>query len=364
MRLENLDTPAVVVDLDILERNIRRMAEYAGKHNLRLRPHTKTHKIPAIARMQVAAGAAGVTVAKTGEAEVMVDAGLTDVMVAYPVLGEAKATKLAALARRTKISVSFDDFAVPEGLSRAAVAAGSTLHVLPDLDVGFGRTGVQTVDALVALAEKTAALPGLKLAGIFCYPGHIKEPPDKQGPAMTKVQEKLAEAVERFRARGLPVDTVSSGSTPSAFQSHLTPAANEIRPGTYVFNDLGYHSIGANALEDCAVTVLSTVVSSAAKDGQVILDGGTKTFTSDRCIQKFEGFGYVREYPEAVIEKCNEEHGWTNVAKCAKRPKVGERVSVIPNHVCVVINMHNRIYGVRKGVVEVEWPVAGRGLVQ
>jgi D-serine deaminase-like pyridoxal phosphate-dependent protein len=253
---------------------------------------------------------------------------------------------------------------VSEGLSRAAVAAGSTIYVLPDLDVGFGRTGVPTVEALTALAEKTAKLPGLKLAGIFCYPGHIKDPPDKQGPAMTAVQEKLAEAVERFRARGLPTDTVSSGSTPSAYQSHLTPAADEIRPGTYVFNDLGYHSIGANALEDCAVTVRCTVVSTAARDGQVILDGGTKTFTSDRCIQKFEGFGFIREYPEAVIERCNEEHGWTNVSKSARRPKVGERVSVIPNHVCVVINMHNRLYGVRKGVVEVEWPVAGRGLVQ
>jgi D-serine deaminase-like pyridoxal phosphate-dependent protein len=364
MKVQDLDTPAVVVDLDLMEANIARMAEAARAMGVALRPHTKTHKVPEIAKRQLAAGAAGVTVAKVGEAEVMVAAGVTDVFVAYPVVGAGKAERLAALARRgARVSVGLDGRESAECLGRAAAEAGVTIDVLTDLDVGQHRTGVQTADALADLAAFVASRPGLRFAGIMCYPGHVRGTAEEQRPALAVVQAKLEEARDRLAARGLPVGVVSGGSTPTAPHTGLTPAVTEIRPGTYVFNDLGYHSVGANRLEDCALTVHATVVSTSVP-GQAVLDSGTKTLTSDRCPARFEGYGLVREHPEAVIAKLNEEHGWVDVTRCPRPPRVGERVSVVPNHVCAVVNMHDVLHGVRGDEVVVSWPIAGRGKVR
>jgi D-serine deaminase-like pyridoxal phosphate-dependent protein len=363
MRVQDLDTPAVVVDLDVLESNIARMAAYCRSAGFALRPHIKTHKIPEIARLQIAAGARGITVAKVGEAEVMVAAGIDDVLIAYPVIGADKARRVAALARRAKVAVALDGVESARALSGAAAEAGATVGVLVDLDVGFHRTGVPTVAATADLARAVSRMPGLRFAGLFCYPGHIRGPAEQQAPALAAVQALLAEARDALAAGGLPVEVVSSGSTPTARHSGLTPAATEIRPGTYVFNDVSYHSVGANTLDECALTVHMTVVSTAVA-GQAILDGGTKTLTSDRCAGKIEGHGHVRELPDAVIVKCNEEHGWVDVSRCSRPPKVGDRVSVIPNHVCPVVNLHDTVHGVRNGVVEVSWRVAARGLVR
>lgn len=389
MLITDLDTPALVVDLDRLTANVEGMAAWCRSAGLQLRPHIKTHKSAAITAMQLAAGAAkldgpkagpragspvtpGFTAAKISEAEAILDAlppsvlskyGPPDVLIAYPITGAVKAARLAALARRVPVLVAVDGEAHLAPIASAAVAAGVTVGVLVDVNVGFGRTGCR-VDQVRQLAGRAAGMRGLKFRGLFCYPGQVREPPAAQGAVMGSIEALLAEGIRTLTADGLPPEIVSSGSTPSARQSDKTPSATEIRPGTYVFNDLGYHSLEACTLESAALTVRTTVVSTAATSGQVILDAGSKTLTSDRAPAKFDGFGRIVEHPAAVIVKLNEEHGWVDVSRCPAPPKTGDVVHVIPNHVCPVVNLHDRMYAVRGGRVEHVWPVDARGRVQ
>jgi D-serine deaminase-like pyridoxal phosphate-dependent protein len=231
-----------------------------------------------------------------------------------------------------------------DATSAAAAAAGTTIGVLVDLDVGMGRTGVPTAAALVALAQAADKAPGLQLDGILCYPGHIWGKPEEQAVPLARVAAQLQEAIDLFDRHGLCRDVVSGGSTPTAYRSHLVPQVTEIRPGTSVYNDMNTAHGGFCTLADCAASILCTVVSDAV-DGQVVLDGGTKTFTSDRCGPAPEsGHGHVVEYPDAVITKLTEEHAQVDVTRCARRPRVGERVSVIPNHVCPCINLQDAVW--------------------
>jgi D-serine deaminase-like pyridoxal phosphate-dependent protein len=249
--------------------------------------------------------------------------------------------RLAALARSATIRVAVDSPEAIAALSTAAHEAGTTIGILVDLDVGSGRTGVPTADRLVALAEAVDRAPSLRLDGIFYYPGHVTVLPDRQEAALSLVAEKLAEAIGRFDALGLCRGIVSGGSTPTAYQSHLIRSGTEIRPGTCVYNDLNIVRGGFGSIEDCAASVVCTVVSDAVKD-QVILDGGSKTLTMDRCGPAPDsGYGLIVEYPEAFIGKLTEEHAQVDVSRCAARPRVGERVTVIPNHICPVVNLHD-----------------------
>src|ERR1039457_4496459 len=265
IRVSDIDTPALLVDLDVMERNLRRVADYAQKHGLRLRPHTKTHKSPRIGRRQLELGAAGLTVAKVGEAEVMLDAAPADMLVAYPVIGRAKLERLMAVARRARVTVSLDSLFAAQQLSEAAQAAGRgivKIGVLAETDVGLGRVGVSPGGELLDLAR-----------GI----------------------ERLA----RLSFEGIAVRIVSAGSTPSLYHSHELAGLNEIRPGTYVYNDWNTVASGACTPEECAAALLVTVVSTA-RPGQIIVDGGSKTFSSDRLTGSTEStFGHVVEAPEA-----------------------------------------------------------------
>ena len=342
----SVPTPAVVIDGDRVCSNIARLASYAASHGLAVRPHTKTHKSVEIARKQLAAGARGLTFAKVGEAEALLPAfdGGADVLVAYPTVDAARTQRLAALARTATVRVALDSMAAIDAVAAAARANGVTIGVLVDLDVGMGRTGVANADGLLTLAQAVTAARGLRLDGILCYPGHIWVKPAEQAAPLALVAAKLQEALDRFDRHGLCRELVSGGSTPTAFQSHLVPQVTEIRPGTCVFNDMNTVHGGFCSVDDCAATIVCTVVSDAVA-GQVVLDGGTKTFTSDRCGPAPDsGHGHIVEYPGAMITKLTEEHGQVDVSRCPTRPRVGERVTVIPNHICPCVNLQDNVW--------------------
>ncbi|MDZ7638682.1 MAG: alanine racemase [Bryobacterales bacterium] len=364
MHVSTIETPAIVVDLDVMERNLDRVASYAKEHNLRLRPHTKTHKSSVIGQIQLEKGAVGLTVAKVGEAEVMLRAEPKDLLVAYPVIGRGKLRRLLEVARRTQLTVALDSLEAATGLSEAAASAGLEIGVLVEEDVGLGRVGVPSAANLVDLASAIARLPGLCVKGFNFYPGHVKAL-DAEGLAKFRaLGPMLDETISLWRAAGLPLDVVSGGSTPTLFHSHELPGLNEIRPGTYVFNDRNTIECGAVTVEDCAAHVAVTVVSTNRAEG-LIVDGGSKTFSSDRLVTGGEvTFGMVREAPEARFLKMNEEHGYIDLPGARDRFQIGDRLHILPNHICVAVNLHERVYGVRGERVEMVWEVEARGKLQ
>ncbi len=341
-----LDTPAVAIDLDIVEANIARLQQYLAGHGIKNRPHIKTHKIPALAKMQVAAGAVGIACQKIGEAEVMAAAGLQDILLPFNILGVAKLERLMALARQVRLSVTADSEAVVRGLSDAARQAGLTLPVLVECDTGLQRVGVQSPEAALDLARTIARSAGLAFGGLMTYPN---------SEAAGKF---FARALELLRGAGLPVPVVSGGGTPVMWEAHTVPGLTEHRAGTYIYNDRSIVRSGAATLEQCAMRIWATVVSRPTAD-RAILDAGSKSLTSD--LLGFEDYGYIVEYPEARLYALSEEHGHLDVSGCARKPEVGEVVRVIPNHTCVVSNLHDAVTVHRGGKVEGEWAVAARG---
>jgi D-serine deaminase-like pyridoxal phosphate-dependent protein len=364
MHVSEIDTPALIVDLDILERNLCRVAEYTREHGLRLRPHTKTHKSTRMAQRQLQSGAAGLTVAKVSEAEVMLGAEPPDLLVAFPVIGQSKLARLVEVARRTRVTVALDSAFAARQLSDAARAAQVEIGVLAEVDVGLGRVGVAPGEPLLRLAQTIINLPHLAFEGITFYPGHIKDLEETGRAALAQLRELLHEILGQFRRAGLEVRIVSGGSTPTLFRSHEIEGLTEIRPGTYIYNDLNTVRSGGCTLDECAASILATVVSTA-KAGQIIVDGGSKTFSSDRPVNSAEvTFGYLVEAPAARFHKMNEEHGFIDIAHTGADFSIGDRVRIIPNHICVAVNLHEQMYGVRGDTVEEVWKVEGRGKLQ
>jgi D-serine deaminase-like pyridoxal phosphate-dependent protein len=361
MRISELETPALLIDLNIMERNLARVAEYARSHGLRLRPHTKTHKTPAIGRKQMEAGAAGLTVAKVGEAEVMLAADPGDLLVAYPVIGQSKLHRLCQVAKKTPVTVAIDSHAALRQIADAAREHQVEIGVLAEADVGLHRVGVGGFQPLLDLVKGIAKFPRLRWEGISFYPGHIKLIDDGGREQIGELSRLVESLVDRLRAAGAEPQIVSGGSTPALFFSHQVAGLNEIRPGTYVFNDRNTVECGACSWDDCAASILVTVVSNA-RPGQVIIDGGSKTFSSDRVSATGEAtFGRILGLEAASFHKMNEEHGFVDVSKTDARLEVGDRLRIIPNHICVAVNLHEQIYGVRGDVVEQIWKVEGRG---
>ncbi|HZZ42389.1 MAG TPA: alanine racemase [Tepidisphaeraceae bacterium] len=353
-------TPAVVVDLPVVRRNIDMFMAYTRKHGIKVRPHTKTHKSVRIAKMQIAAGMKGLTFAKVGEAEALADV-TDDILVAYPVFDEYRRGRLAELAKRKTVRVALDAAYGAEMIGSAAKSAGVTIGVLADIDVGMHRTGVQTPGELVELAKKIDGIAGVRLDGIFCYPGHIKGPDEEKIAGLAPVQAMLAESVELFKKAGLSTEIVSGGSSPTAMVSHYVPAYTEIRPGTNVYNDMNQVWGEVCGVEDCAARVTCTVIS-VAVPGKFVLDGGSKTFTQDRSGYDpvGHGFGRVVEYSEGVVTRLTEEHAEVEV-RGGKTPKLGERVTVVPNHVCPCINLHEAVWYRESDGSLVREVVEGRG---
>ena len=353
MLVEDLDTPAVVVDLDVMEANLRRCQSYLDGHGLALRPHIKTHKIPEFAHLQLNLGAKGITCQKLGEAEVMVEAGIADILVTYNIVGRTKLDRLVALARRADIKVVADSAEAVDGLSATMFHAGLILPVLVECDTGAGRCGVTTPEAARALAETIDRSPGLAFRGLMTYP--LRN-------ATAMVQVWLEEAIDLCKSAGLDVAVVSNGGTPDLYRAHEVTAATEHRPGTYIYSDRSQVEInGFGTWDDCALAVHATVVSHPAAE-RCVIDAGSKSLSSD--LLGLQHYGRIVEHPDWEIRGLSEEHGHVHVPRGAVAPKIGERVAIIPNHVCVVSNLTDRVHAVRQGKVEMVYAVAARGKVQ
>lgn len=350
--LPEIQTPAVLVDIGVAERNIRRFQDYADAHGLKVRPHIKTHKLPVMAELQLDAGAIGITCQKISEADAMVSgsAKLRDVLITYNILGEDKLAALRALARRTKLSVVADSAAVIDGLAAAFADAEAPLDVLVECNTGADRCGVGTPEDAAELAARIAGAPGLTFGGLMTYP--------PVGGA-ERVQTFMGEAKALIEAKGIAVPVITSGGTPDMMKAHEPSVVTEHRPGTYIYNDRSLVSRGVAGWEDCALTVLATVVSVPAPN-RAIIDAGSKVLTSD--LLGLSGYGHVLGRSDIAIDQLSEEHGRL-VCDGDIGLTVGQRIRVVPNHACVVTNMVDAVQAVRDGSFVATWPVAARGKV-
>jgi D-serine deaminase-like pyridoxal phosphate-dependent protein len=357
MTIDDLDTPCLVVDLDRLQRNIDVWQATAAAVGKRLRPHMKTHKTVEIAHMQRDAGAAGITVAKVSEAELYADAGFEDVVIAYPVAGDAKWASVAALAGRVRIAVNVENPTAARGLSAAADAAGTTVGVWLDVDSGLGRCGVpiDRPDDVIALGRLVRELPGLRLEGLTTYrglgfPGADAVDPPRAGRDEGELLGELAIALD--------VAEIAAGSTPTGRGVTEVGAVTEVRAGTYVFNDLMQLRWGSASESDLALSILATVVSTN-RDGRLTVDAGSKTFAGDAVLSDDHGRVVARSVEgDIVLDALTEEHG---VGRCSRHVEVGDRPRFVPVHVCTCVNLSDELYAVRGDRVEAVWPVAARG---
>jgi D-serine deaminase-like pyridoxal phosphate-dependent protein len=360
--IDEVETPVAVVDLDRLEANLQRLQSYVDGHAIALWPHTKTHKSPEIGLRQVALGAGGLTVAKTGEAEVFHEAGAPRILVHYPPFGADKWERLARMAADgLELTVAVDSFAPAEGLTGALRRRGARAELLVELDVGLHRTGQVTAAGALELAQQLSELPTAEVAGISCYPGHVREDPAELESAVEAVDAFLCQTRDAFLAAGIRCDRISGGSTPTRYLTHTT-CVNELRSGTYALLDRVDAATEPDlGFDACALTVAVTVVSDAVP-GQIVIDAGSKTLTSDGHPEG--GHGAIVGRPAARLHTLNEEHGYVDVSELDERPAVGSRLQVIPNHACGCVNLHDGLLGMRNGVVERVIVVAGRGLVR
>ncbi len=349
MTLDDIDTPAVLIDVAKAEANLKRAQDYADQNGLTLRPHIKTHKLVRFARRQVELGAAGITCQKIGEAEVMADGGITDILLPYNILGASKLERLKALARRVTLKVTADSEATLAGYSEAFRGEAEPLTVLVECDTGGGRCGVQSAEAAVALAKSIDAAEGLRFGGLMTYPA-------KGGTAASN--RWLAEARRQLEAAGLSPALVTTGGTPDLWRAAEVSAANEYRPGTYIYLDRFQVAEGVGSIEDCALTVLATVVSRPTET-RAILDTGSKALTSD--LLGMPDYGLVLEYPDAKLVGLSEEHGTLDLTGSARKPEVGERVRILPNHCCPVTNLFDEVVLVHPGGETEIAPVDARG---
>ncbi|HUH12557.1 MAG TPA: alanine racemase [Longimicrobiales bacterium] len=358
--LADLETPCAVVDLDRMEGNLDRVAAYAAEHALALRPHTKTHKAPWLLAEQVARGAVGATVATAREAEAMASA-TDDILMAYPPVGAGRIRRLLELPAEVRLTVALDSAEALDALAEEAARAGRTVGVLVELDVGMHRCGVGEPAQALALARRAAQREGVEYRGILFYPGHIREHVDAQEEALASLNAGLGRHLDALGGAGLAPEVVSGGSTPALFASHRVPAQTEIRPGTYIFNDRTTAQVGACGWDEIAYTILATVVSTAVP-GQAVIDAGSKALSREEIRGgDAPGLGALLDRPEVVVRTSSEEHGVLDLSGTDWRPRVGERVRVVPNHVCVSVNLQERIWGVRDGRVERVWEVEARG---
>ncbi len=359
-----VDTPALVVSEELLHRNIAGMAAFGASVGVSLRPHIKTHKTVQIARLQIAAGAIGVTCAKVGEAEVMVDeAGIDDVLLAYPTIGEAKFRRLVALMDRARIVVATDSLEAARMMSAAMTRYDRRLDVMLEVNTGQHRSGVMVGAETVAIALDILRLPNLNLVGIMTHEGHANSaPPDEiEGIAIT-AGEAMVETAEEIRSHGVELPTVSVGSTPAAFYTPTVAGVTEMRPGTYVFNDVSAFRYGRFGVRDCAARFVATVVSRPDRS-RAVLDTGAKSLAMDPS-RAHPGHGYIVGHPDVTIAKLSEEHGVCEVPDGEDGFEIGDRVEVIPNHVCPTVNLMDELLIARDGQIVDTWKVAARGRVR
>jgi D-serine deaminase-like pyridoxal phosphate-dependent protein len=354
-----IQTPAPVVDASRVRRNLDGMAEYARSHGLNLRPHVKTHKTSIIGAAQISRGAVGLTCATPREMEVMSEVS-SDLLLAHPPLG-LKIARLLQLPKSVNIVTALDSIEAIDHVADAAAAANRVIRVFVEVDAGMHRVGAASSSAAVTLAQRVASRPSLEYAGMMFYPGHIRQLPDEQPAAIAKLNEVLDDIITSLTRAGLPPAIVSGGSTPTALRTHEIKGVTEFRPGTYVFNDRTTVELGACGWDDCALSVLATVVSTAVA-GQAVIDAGSKALGREPMRGAAgEGFGAVMGREDVLVTGMSEEHGILDLSKSDWRPRVGETVRIIPNHVCIVVHLNEVLYALDGDRVAEVWPVAARG---
>jgi D-serine deaminase-like pyridoxal phosphate-dependent protein len=342
-------TPCAVIDMDKVERNIARIQAQCTAAGVANRPHIKTHKSPVLAKLQIDAGAHGITCQKIGEAEVMADAGIANILISYNLIGEEKMARLGRLQAKADMTVAADNPVVIAGLPQAAAHSGRPLSVVVECDTGRKRAGVETPAEAIALARQIAASEGLRFTGFMLYPTET---------GWDDAQTFYDEALAGVRAHSLDAAMVSTGGSPNLKNLGKLKGATEHRPGTYIYNDRMQVGAGVATWDDCALHIYSTVVSRAAPE-RGILDAGSKTLTTDTG--GLDGHGLILEHPEAKIARFAEEHGFLDLSRSNTRPNVGDVVRIVPNHVCVVVNMMDEVVMVRGDEILGVLPVAARG---
>ncbi len=365
-KLVELDTPALVVDVDIMEDNLLWGQEKANKAGLKLRPHTKTHRTPRLAKKQLDLGAKGITVAKVGEAEVMAEEGIEDIFIANEVVGDIKLERIYQLNKRIKLAIGVDNSIQVKWLSQKFADSVRPIEVLIDVDTGDARTGIQPGEPLLKLAKNIVNLPGIKLRGIFTHDGHsygAKSISDVK-QIFKDSQEEMIRTDRILRNEGIDIEEISVGSTPSFLVADISPGITEIRPGTYIFMDVAQGNLLGN-YDRCALTILATITNRPTPN-RVVIDAGTKALTSyvrGSGICQTKGHGLLQDNPAIHIESLSDEHGVFTVASENEYP-IGNKLQVIPNHACPTCNLYDYIYGVSKGIVVFKWPILARGKSQ
>ncbi|MBS4196108.1 alanine racemase [Lederbergia citri] len=342
-----LDTPSLIIDEEKMKKNIKKLAEIAKKHGVTLRPHTKTHKIPDIAKKQIATGAKGITVAKVGEAEVMAEHGINDIFIAYPIVTEAKIERVAELSKSINLIIGVDSLEGATKISEVAKRHQISIQVRLEVDIGFRRTGVLYDDA-IKLAAELQNMDNIEFQGIYTYRGFFMngKPTLELEKAGVEEGQLMVDLAERMRKERIQVRDISVGSTPTAPYAAMVKGITEVRPGTYVFYDRMQAALGSCSLDECAAYIQATVISRPSED-LMIIDGGSKTFATDVGPNSdplfLKGFGHIVEAPHAILERLSEEHGMVKINK--EDPfKVGDIVRVIPNHICSTVNLHDKVF--------------------
>jgi len=357
--LAEIESPALIVDLDVMEANLASMTQLTSAHGVAHWPNIKGHKIPALAWSQVRSGAAGITCQKLGEAEVMVNAGLTEVLVAVQVVGAAKVERLRRLARRAHLVTVVDSLPAAEAISDAFCACGQSIDALLEVDLGYRRCGVTHAEA-PDLAALISRLPGLRLAGVMGYEGHLYNLVGREAveAAARAAYEQLVDVSNTLQRAGTAGARVSVGASAGTRVAVETPGVTEIRAGSYLMNDRSQIAMGWTDAAGCAATVLATVIS--VPDGsRAVIDAGAKALTPT-TVTGLAGFGQVVGHEHAVLDRLSDEHGMI-ATSAAGEFRLGDRVQVIPNSHTVVFNQFDEVYAVRRGMVEAVLPVAARG---
>lgn len=360
--MKQLETPAILVDLDMMDHHLTTMAKLAEKAGVKLRPHIKTHKSAWIAEKQLAYGASGITVATLGEAEVMAEAGVKDILIAFPMVGHEKLIRLSKLMQRAQVTVSIDDVSVAKGLSDLGEVMGGKVPLYVDVNTGLNRCGKEPGEETVALVQQLTVLSGVQVSGLMTHAGHaysqktiedVREVAKHEAECLVNTKLMLAQ-------KGIHVPNISVGSTPTAKFIQEQVGVTEVRPGAYVFGDRSQTAIGIVDTEQCALKVMATVVS-MPRPGVAIIDAGSKTFSSD-ANPHLPGYGVWDQNEEVYIERLSEEHGIVSFPESVDL-HVGQKLMFIPNHCCTVVNLHDRLAGGRGGLFEQWITVDARGKI-
>ena len=358
---QHIDTPALLIDYNQMMKNLYFMQAKAKQYNVNLRPHTKTHKMPELAKLQVELGACGITVAKIGEAEIMAENGITNIFIANEIVGISKLERIRALNRQIAIRIGVDNEVQINQLAEVFKDEEKPMEVLIELEVGENRSGVITDEQLISLAKYIDKTPNVNLKGIFSHEGHTYKATDIDDciRLARESQARTVRAGNMLRELGAAIDTVSIGATPSLMQVDIMAGITEIRPGTYIFQDAGQ----GNALGDfstCAATVLTTVISKPTAE-RVVLDAGAKSLTSQNRsggICATQGFGLVKHSNDIRLSGLYDEHGLINDQMFNESVQVGDKIEVIPNHICPACNLYETAYLVANGEIKREIPIS------